>query len=95
MLLQTVLSELQREHNMRKYVFPKLQREGRLTPTEGVHRQACLEAGMRLIASLIDRGCSNVDSALILVMECQLPIHIKGAGQVQQTSNQHTDRNLA
>lgn len=94
MTIQSVLHEIQREHNMRKFVFPKLQRDGKLTPTEAVHRQTCLECALKLFAAMAERGLLTVDEALILIQKGELPIHIKGGSQVETRHNFQTTKTL-
>lgn len=79
---------------MRKFVFPKLQRDGKLTPAEGVHRQACLECALRAFAAMSERGLLTIDQALILISSGELPIHINGTEQVETRHKFQTTKTL-
>jgi hypothetical protein len=61
------LSELEREKNMRIYVFPRLQRDGKLTSAEAQLRLARLTAAIELVNVLRDAGVHQTD---------QLPIRL-------------------
>jgi hypothetical protein len=67
MWLTEILSELEREKNMRIYVFPRLQRDGKLTSAEAQLRLARLTAAIELVNVLRDAGVHQTD---------QLPIRL-------------------
>jgi len=61
MWLSDVQGELERERAMRVYVFPKLQRDGKLTDSEAQLRLARLDAGIAILRTLREAGIHQTD----------------------------------
>ena len=61
MWLSDVQGELERERAMRVYVFPKLQRDGKLTDAEAQLRLHRLDTAIAVLKTLRDAGIHQTD----------------------------------
>lgn len=56
MLIRNIIIELERESGMRKFVFPRLKHQGKLTEIEGRERIERLDAALKLLYILDEAG---------------------------------------
>lgn len=79
MLISHVLAELERERAMRErewldegHVFPRLQKDGKLTYLEREARLARLTAGVELCSLLLEHGVATLE---------ELPLRLTSGGR--------------
>lgn len=65
MLISKIVGELERERAMRVYVFPRLEKQGRLTPGEAKERMETLTEGINLLNELRDAGVHHTADLLL------------------------------